>query len=93
MNTFVWLIGSAMIGVVAAWLAGQTLRGNGFGLVGDAIAGVLGAIAGGSLFRIAGLDFAAGLPGRLIASFIGAATVLFLVHVFTNHPKGQRSWS
>ena len=93
MMTFVWLTGSAVIGVVAGLLAGRLMRGNGFGLVGDVIAGVLGAIAGGSLFRVAGLDFAAGLPGRLIASFVGAATVLFLVHVFTNHSKGQRSWS
>ena len=92
MITFAWLIGSAVIGVVAAWLAGQTLRGNGFGLAGNIIAGVLGAVVVGYAFRIAGLDLG-GLPGHLIASFIGAAMVLVLVHLLTCHPNGQRSWS
>ena len=90
--TFLWLIGAAVIGVVAACLAGRVMRGNGFGLVGDVIAGVLGAIAVGYALRIAGMDLGGGLPGHLISSFIGATIVLFLVHVFTGR-NGQRSWS
>lgn len=88
-----WLIGSAVIGVIVAWLAGRLMRGNGFGLLGNIIAGVLGAILGGYVLRIAGVDLGGGLTGRLIVASISAAIVLFLVHVFTGRRDGHRLWS
>jgi uncharacterized membrane protein YeaQ/YmgE (transglycosylase-associated protein family) len=33
------------VGVVAGWLAGQIVRGTGFGIVGDLIVGILGALS------------------------------------------------
>jgi uncharacterized membrane protein YeaQ/YmgE (transglycosylase-associated protein family) len=41
----VWLV----IGAIAGWLAGQVVTGGGFGLVGDIIVGIIGAIVGGWL--------------------------------------------
>src|SRR5208283_2034400 len=35
-----------VVGVIAGWLAGKVLRGNGFGLVGDAAIGIVGALIG-----------------------------------------------
>ena len=67
--------------------------GNGFGLPGDIIAGVLGAVIGGSVLRIAGLNLGSGLTAQLIVAFIGAAIVLFLVHAFTGRRDGHRMWS
>lgn len=93
MTTSVWLIGSVVIGVIAGWLAGRLMRGNGLGLAGDIIAGVFGAVVGGYGLYIAGMDFGSGLTGRLIVSLIGAAIVLFLVHIFTGRRDGHRSWS
>lgn len=93
MIIFIWLIGSAVVGVIAAWLAGRLMKGNGFGLPGDIIAGVLGAFIGGSVLRIAGLDLGSGLAAQLIVAFIGAAIVLFLVHAFTGRRDGHRMWS
>ena len=93
MMTSISLIGSAVIGVIAAWLAGRLMRGNGFGLLGDIIAGVLGAVVGGYVLRLAGMDLGGGLPSRLIVSFIGATIVLFLVHAFTSRRDGHRMWS
>ena len=90
MITSVWLIGSVVIGVIAAWLAGHLMRGNGFGLVGDIVAGVLGAVIGGYVLGITGMDLGFGLAGRLIVSFIGAALVLFLVHVVTGRRDEHR---
>jgi uncharacterized membrane protein YeaQ/YmgE (transglycosylase-associated protein family) len=43
----VWFL---IIGLIAGWLAGQLMRGRGFGLIGNLIIGVLGAIIGGYLF-------------------------------------------
>jgi uncharacterized membrane protein YeaQ/YmgE (transglycosylase-associated protein family) len=91
--TPLWLIGCGVIGVIAAWLAGRLMRGNGFGLAGDIIAGVLGAVVGGYGLRLAGVDFGGSRPERLIVSLIGAAIVLVLVHVFTGRRDGHRLWS
>jgi uncharacterized membrane protein YeaQ/YmgE (transglycosylase-associated protein family) len=35
-----------IVGIVAGWLAGQIVRGGGFGLIGDLIVGILGAFIG-----------------------------------------------
>ena len=34
------------VGALAGWLIGKVLRGNGFGLVGDAAIGIVGALVG-----------------------------------------------
>ena len=36
-----------IIGAVAGWLAGQIARGHGFGLIGDIVVGIIGALIGG----------------------------------------------
>ena len=40
------LITIILVGIVAGWLAGQLVRGGGFGLVGDLLVGVVGAFIG-----------------------------------------------
>jgi uncharacterized membrane protein YeaQ/YmgE (transglycosylase-associated protein family) len=67
-----------LIGVAAGWLAGQLMKGGGFGLVGDLIVGVLGALLGGFLFRVVGLT-AVGLVGNLITATVGAIILLVLL--------------
>ena len=70
-----WFI---LIGIAAGWLAGQIMRGGGFGLVGDLIVGVIGALLGGFLFGLLGIS-AAGLLGSLITATVGAIVLLFLL--------------
>lgn len=70
-----WFI---LIGIAAGWLAGQLMRGGGFGLVGDLVLGVVGALVGGFLFRQLGLAAGGGLIGALIVATIGAVVLLFL---------------
>jgi uncharacterized membrane protein YeaQ/YmgE (transglycosylase-associated protein family) len=88
-----WLIYSVLIGVVAGWLAGRVLRGNGYGLLGNIAAGIVGAVVGGSCLRMAGMNLGGGVVGILLAAAVGAAIVLILVHVFTGRRAGRRSWS
>jgi uncharacterized membrane protein YeaQ/YmgE (transglycosylase-associated protein family) len=40
------------IGALAGWLAGMTMKGRGFGLVGNIILGIVGALIGGFVFQI-----------------------------------------
>jgi uncharacterized membrane protein YeaQ/YmgE (transglycosylase-associated protein family) len=72
---FVWFL---LIGLAAGWLAGQITKGGGFGLVGDLIVGVIGAMLGGLLFWLLGLT-ANGLVGSLVVATVGAIVLLFLL--------------
>jgi uncharacterized membrane protein YeaQ/YmgE (transglycosylase-associated protein family) len=71
---FIWFI---LIGLVAGWLAGQLVKGGGFGMLGDIIVGVIGALIGGFLFSALGLSSGGGLLGSLIVATIGAVVLLF----------------
>jgi uncharacterized membrane protein YeaQ/YmgE (transglycosylase-associated protein family) len=70
-----------IVGVVAGWLAGQVVRGGGFGLVGDLIVGVVGALIAGWLFPRIGLSLGGGIVGAIISSAIGAIILLFVIRL------------
>lgn len=71
----IWLV----IGGVAGWLAGQLLRGGGFGLIGNIVLGIVGAVVGGWLFAQLGIVIIGGIVGTIIAATIGAVVVLLIV--------------
>lgn len=75
---FLWFI---LIGLAAGWLAGQLMKGGGFGIVGDIVVGVVGALLGGFLFRTFGVSAGGGLIGSLIVATIGACVLLFLLRL------------
>jgi len=79
LDIILWIV----IGAVAGWIAGELMRGRGFGLVGNIIVGIVGAIIGGLVFDA--LDFAPGLGiiGSLIMSLIGAIILLFVIGMFS----------
>jgi uncharacterized membrane protein YeaQ/YmgE (transglycosylase-associated protein family) len=87
------LLWFVIIGAIAGWLAGQFMRGNGFGLLGDIIVGVIGAFLGGWVFRKVGVELGGGLLGSLIVAFVGAVLLLFVVRLFTGRRSGRRIWS
>ena len=68
----------ALIGLVAGWLAGQLVKGGGFGLVGNLIVGIIGALLGGWLAGLLGISFG-GLIGSLVCATGGAVLLLFLL--------------
>ena len=75
---FLWFI---LIGLAAGWLAGQLMRGGGFGTVGDIVVGVIGALIGGFLFRSLGISAGGGLLGALIVATVGALVLLFVLRL------------
>ena len=75
------LIIFVVIGVVAGWLAGQVMRGGGFGLVGDLIVGVVGAVIAGWLFPMLGVSLGGGIVAAIISSAIGAIILLAIVRL------------
>jgi len=76
------LIAFLLIGAVAGWLAGQLMRGGGFGLLGNIVVGIVGAFVGGFLFGLVGVSAGGGLVGSLITAVVGAAVLLFIVGLF-----------
>ena len=72
-----WFI---LIGLCAGWLAGQFMKGSGYGLAGNLIVGVIGALLGGFIFRLLGLA-ATSMLGSLITATIGAIVLLALLRL------------
>ena len=70
-----------LIGLVAGWLAGQLVKGGGFGAIGDIVVGVVGALLGGVLFRSLGVSGGGGLLGSIIVATIGAVVLIFILRL------------
>lgn len=47
--TILWFI---IISIIAGWIAGELTKGTGFGLLGNLVVGVIGAILGGMIFDL-----------------------------------------
>lgn len=76
MNFVVWIV----FGGVAGWLAGQIMKGGGFGLIGNVIVGIIGSFVGGFLFsNVLGLGAVGFNFMGLIAAVVGAVLLLFIV--------------
>lgn len=69
-----------VIGAVAGWLAGQIMKGKGFGLIGNMVVGIVGALLGGFVFSLLGIA-AYGLIGSIVTATAGAVLLLFLIRV------------
>ena len=72
MDNLLWFL---LIGLAAGWLAGQIMKGGGFGVIGDIVVGVIGAILGGFLFGLLGLSVPGPL-GSLITATVGAIALI-----------------
>jgi uncharacterized membrane protein YeaQ/YmgE (transglycosylase-associated protein family) len=73
----IWLI----VGAVAGWLAGQIVKGVGFGLLGNIVVGVIGAIVAGLLLPTIGVAIGGGIIAAIINATIGAVILLFVIGV------------
>ena len=75
-----WVI-FLLVGAVAGWLAGLIMQGGGFGLIGDIVVGVVGALVAGLLFPRLGISLGGGLVGVIIAAALGACVLLFVLRL------------
>ena len=60
------LIVIVLVGVIAAWLAGQIVRGTGYGIINDLVIGVIGAFIGGWLLPRLGIYLGSGIIAAII---------------------------
>jgi uncharacterized membrane protein YeaQ/YmgE (transglycosylase-associated protein family) len=69
------------VGLIAGWLAGKVVRGTGFGIIGDLIVGIAGALVASLLFPRLGIHLGTGLVSEIIYSAIGAVVLLLIVRL------------
>ncbi|MDO5524003.1 MAG: GlsB/YeaQ/YmgE family stress response membrane protein [Bacteroidia bacterium] len=77
--SWLWFI---IIGAVAGWLAGNIMRGGGFGLLVNIIVGVVGALIGGWVFGLLGIGTGDSIIGSLITALVGAILLLWIISLF-----------
>jgi uncharacterized membrane protein YeaQ/YmgE (transglycosylase-associated protein family) len=75
------LIVILVVGVIAGWLAGQVVRGAGFGLIGDLIVGVIGAFIGDWLLPRLGIHLGVGIVALIVDATLGAIVLLFILRL------------
>lgn len=80
--TLVNFIIMVLIWIFIGYLAGQLIRGKGYGPVGDAALGIGGGIVGSVLLSLLGqTNWNDGLIGRIIFGAVGAVVLVFLVRL------------
>lgn len=83
--TFSDLALQIVIGAIAAALTGRAMRGAGFGLLGDLLFGVIGALVANFAVSYFNLFDSGhyGLPGEIIIAVIGAVLLVVVTHLFS----------
>ena len=80
MSILAWIV----LGLIVGFLASAVMRGGGYGLVGDVILGVVGALLGGFIFSVLG---GSGITGfnvySLLVAFVGACILIALLRAIS----------
>ena len=66
-------------GIIMGWLGGLATRGSGFGLTGNMIAAVIGALIFAYLYRAVGFTLIGGVTDAAVISFAGAFLTLAVI--------------
>ena len=67
------------VGLVAGWLAGKIVRGTGFGIIGDIVVGIAGALIASCLFPKLGIHLGSGLVSEKSSIRRSAPSSLLLI--------------
>jgi uncharacterized membrane protein YeaQ/YmgE (transglycosylase-associated protein family) len=78
MGILSWII----VGLIAGWLAGMVMKGGGYGVLGDIIIGIVGALVGGflasALFNVP--DPTSGINiTTIVVAFLGAVLTVAII--------------
>ena len=86
MGILAWIV----VGLIAGWLASQVMRGGGYGLIGDIIVGVVGALLGGFLattfLKMPNAVNGINLTSILVA-FVGAVILIAILRMVSGRRR------
>jgi len=71
------IIAWVVVGLSAGWFAARVMKGGGYGVVGDMIMGLLGAVIGGLVFGLI-VTGEAGFWGSIVVAILGAWILIAL---------------
>ena len=77
-----------IVGIVAGWLAGNIVRGGGYGLIGDLIVGVIGAFIGDWLLPQLGIRLGTGIVALVVNATLGAIVLLIFLRLVSRGGGG-----
>lgn len=86
------LLAILIIGLIAGWLAGQIVRGTGFGLVADICIGIIGAFIGTWLLPRLGIHLGGGLVAAILSATIGAVVLLLILWLINRRGGSRWRW-
>jgi len=86
MGILAWIV----VGLIAGWLASMVMRGGGYGLIGDIIVGIVGALIGG--FLAANLlnmpDAVNGINvTSILVAFVGALILIAILRMVSGRRR------
>ena len=70
----IWWI---VVGLIAGWAAGKIMKGGGYGAAMDIVLGIVGAVVGGWLMGLVGIQ-AGGFIGTILVAILGAVFLIWL---------------
>ena len=78
------LIITILVGAIAGWLAGQVMKGSGYGFIVNLILGIIGSVVGNWLFTQFGINLSLGsaILDSILVAAAGAVVVLFVAGLF-----------
>lgn len=86
------LLVTVVTGGIAGWLAGLIMRGSGYGLIGDVVVGLIGALLGSYLLGLLKIPVHLGNPwlDKGVVALVGAVVLLFLIGFFRPRSISER---
>jgi uncharacterized membrane protein YeaQ/YmgE (transglycosylase-associated protein family) len=75
-NLIYWIV----VGLIAGWAAGRIMKGGGYGVAMDIVLGIVGAVIGGWLMGMLGIQ-AGGLIGTILVAIVGAVFLIWLTRL------------
>ncbi len=75
-------IGTIVIGLLAGWIAGELMRGRGYGCIVNTLLGLVGAFVGRWIFLKMGI-VTWGFVGSLAAATVGAILLVAIARIFS----------
>lgn len=78
------IIAWVVVGIIAGWATGKIMRGSGYGVVGDLILGLLGALVGGFIANLF-VPVSLGIVGTTIVAIIGAVILVAIARAISGN--------
>ena len=71
------IVVAVVVGLVAGWIADVTMKGGGYGLIGDLLLGVGGSMVAGSILRTLGFAPNGGWMAMVGVAFVGVVMLIY----------------